>query len=120
MTPSSRDGVTARIGHALPGRLSGAERMPHAIQPMLAAETPEPFDSTDHIFELMWGGLRTMAYVHDGTVQLRARNGRDRDTWPSENVDLPDLAARENIGEPLPVWREGEPAGVGRDDGQSR
>ena len=52
-------------------------RMPASIAPMLAAEAPEPFDSPDHIFELMWGGVRAMAYVRDGVVRLRARNGRD-------------------------------------------
>jgi DNA ligase D-like protein (predicted ligase) len=44
---------------------------------MLAVHADEPFDSPDHLFELAWGGVRAMAYIRDGKLRLRGRNGRD-------------------------------------------
>jgi DNA ligase D-like protein (predicted ligase) len=61
--------------HAPAGARAGA--MPSRIQPMLASAVAEPFDSPDHIFELMWGGVRAVAYVRDGHVRLVGRNGCD-------------------------------------------
>lgn len=113
MTPPSGDGVTARIDRALPGHAPGTERMPHAIQPMLAAEAREPFDSTDHIFELMWGGLRTMAYVRDGIVQLRARNGRDLTPYFPELTAIAEgVRGADAIfdGEIIAIDAQGQPA----------
>ncbi len=112
MTPSSLDDAPAPIDHpALGGRTN--ERMPGAIKPMLATDAPEPFDSTDHIFELMWGGLRTIAYVRDGLVQLRARNGRDLTPFFPELIAIPDsVGADEGIldGEIIAVDGQGQPA----------
>jgi ATP-dependent DNA ligase len=87
--------------------------MPDAIAAMLAAEAPEPFDSPDYIFELMFGGMRAMAYVRDGTVHLRARNGRDLTPYFPELLCIPDrLQAREAIldGEIVVLDGEGHPA----------
>jgi DNA ligase D-like protein (predicted ligase) len=87
-------------------------RMPDAIRPMLARATGEPFDSSDHLFELMWGGLRTMAYVRDGRLMLRARNGRDVAAYFPELHAIPGyLAAREAIldGEVIALGAEGQP-----------
>jgi bifunctional non-homologous end joining protein LigD len=36
---------------------------PPALRPMLARPLPEPFDSTDHLFEPAWGGRRVLAVV---------------------------------------------------------
>ncbi len=62
MTPSSLDDVSAPIDHPALGRRSASGSMPDSIQPMLAAEAPEPFDSTEHVFELMWGGIRGLGF----------------------------------------------------------
>ncbi len=87
--------------------------MPESIQPMLAADAPEPFDSPDYVFELMWGGLRAMAYLRDGVVRLRARNGRDLTPYFPELMCIPDrLKARDAIvdGEIVAIDGEGHPA----------
>lgn len=113
MTAPSLDDVPARIDRAAPERPSGAERMPLAVQPMLAVGAPEPFDSTEHIFELMWGGVRTVAYVRDGAVRLRARNGLDLTPYFPELFAMPDgVRAPDAIldGEIIGIGSQGEPA----------
>jgi len=48
-----------------------------ALLPMLPSKRREPFDSRDWIFELKWGGVRTLAFLEDGKVALRGQNGAD-------------------------------------------
>ena len=36
-----------------------------------------PFDSSDHLFELKWDGIRALALVHNGALKLLDRNSRD-------------------------------------------
>jgi len=100
------------IGSRTPGGPpSGA--MPSRVQPMLASAVAEPFDSTDHIFELMWGGLRTMAYVRHGHARLIGRNGCDFTPQFPELARIPDLVkAREAIvdGEITAVDAQGVPS----------
>lgn len=113
MTPSSLDDVTAPIDHPALGSRSATGRMPESVQPMLAAEAPEAFDSTEHVFELMWGGIRAMAYIRDGVVRLRARNGRDLTPYFPELIAMPDaVLAPEAIldGEIIAVDAQGQPA----------
>ncbi len=52
-------------------------RMPLRVPPMLASAAAQAFDSPDHVFELMWGGVRAQARIADGAVRLPGRNGRD-------------------------------------------
>jgi len=47
-----------------------------SIRPMLA-KTAQPFDSEEHYFEPKWDGMRCIAYVHSGGLQLQNRNLRD-------------------------------------------
>jgi bifunctional non-homologous end joining protein LigD len=44
-------------------RLEPAMPNPPALRPMLARPLPEPFDSTDHLFEPAWGGRRVLAVI---------------------------------------------------------
>ena len=110
MTRSSVDD-TSTDNSPIPKSILG--RMPASIAPMLATPANEPFDSPEHIFELMWGGVRAMAHVGDGIVRLRARNGRDLTPYFPELLCIPDrLKAREAIldGEIVAVDSEGHPA----------
>ncbi|HYB67871.1 MAG TPA: non-homologous end-joining DNA ligase, partial [Candidatus Acidoferrales bacterium] len=43
------------------------------IRPMLA-QTADPFDSEQHVFEPKWDGMRCIAYVKDRKVELQNRN----------------------------------------------
>jgi DNA ligase D-like protein (predicted ligase) len=87
--------------------------MPVMVRPMLPASAPEPFDSKDHIFELMWGGVRALAFVRDGKVRIRGSNGIDLEPHFPELHYIPGmLEAREAIldGEIIVVDGEGAPA----------
>jgi bifunctional non-homologous end joining protein LigD len=50
------DQLSLRLDPALPNP-------PTNLRPMLARLLPEPFDSTDHLFEPAWGGRRTLAII---------------------------------------------------------
>jgi DNA ligase-1 len=107
MTPSSKGEPTSISSR----RPTGA--MPDLIAPMFAASAPEPFDSKDHIFELMWGGVRAMGYVREGRLRLRGLNGIDLTPHFPELHAIPAmLEAREAIldGEVVVVDAEGHPA----------
>ena len=51
--------------------------LPQTLRPMLARLAHSPFDSSDHLFELKWDGIRAMALVHNGALKLLDRNSRD-------------------------------------------
>jgi ATP-dependent DNA ligase len=44
---------------------------------MLAARTAEPFDSSAHIFEVLWDGIRALIFVEGGQARVQDRYGRD-------------------------------------------
>ena len=69
MTHSSPEGPTSIASRR------GGGAMPDVVRPMLAPAAGEPFDSKEHIFELMWGGIRALAHIRDGVVRLRGSAG---------------------------------------------
>ena len=46
------------------------------IAPMLAS-SGQPFDSKDHLFEVKWDGIRTLAFFNQGQVRLQSRKLTD-------------------------------------------
>src|SRR5207302_10182009 len=54
-----------------------ASRLPATIQPMLPAAVSQPFDSSDHIFEVLWDGVRAIAFAEGGRLRLQDRYGND-------------------------------------------
>jgi bifunctional non-homologous end joining protein LigD len=64
-------------------RLEPALPRPGDVAPMWPTPYPEPFDSTDYLFEPTWGGHRVLAYVEpagragEGTVRLVDGAGRE-------------------------------------------
>jgi ATP-dependent DNA ligase len=83
------DQLTMRLEPALP-------RLPAGLRPMLARPLPEPFDSSGHLFEPIWGGARALALVGPaeapggGDVTLVAEDG----TEGPAPLDLAGLAMR--------------------------
>lgn len=55
---------------------------------MLAATADEPFDSPDHLFEVKWDGVRTLAFCEAGRTRLFSRTGRDVARQYPEFADL--------------------------------
>jgi bifunctional non-homologous end joining protein LigD len=57
--------------------------LPDGLRPMLPRPASEPFDSTAHLFEPAWGGLRALALIGpaevagDGDVRIVDGSGRD-------------------------------------------
>lgn len=52
-------------------------KMPRGLTPMLLTEVDKPFTSEDWEFELKMDGIRLLAYVERGAVNLVTRNGND-------------------------------------------
>lgn len=65
-TPSGRAlpsaGMPDQLSMNLDARLP---RLPASLLPMLARTVLEPFDSSAHLFEPNWGGVRALAFVED-------------------------------------------------------
>jgi len=83
------DQLTMRLEPPLP-------KLPSGLRPMLARPIPEPFDSSAHLFEPVWGGARALALIGPaetagaGEVSLIAEDG----TQGPAPLDLRGLAMR--------------------------
>jgi len=57
--------------------------LPAMLRPMLPRPLAEPFDSTAHLFEPSWGGLRALVFVGPaetpGAGDVRVVDGEGRD-----------------------------------------
>jgi len=68
--------------------------LPEGLRPMLPRPLAEPFDSTEHLFEPSWGGLRALAFIGpaeepgSGEVRLVDVDGVDRTTALGELAGL--------------------------------
>ncbi|QAA80907.1 DNA ligase D [Aequorivita sp. H23M31] len=51
-------------------------KFPKSIKPMLATLVDEPFDDPDWSNEVKWDGYRSVAYIHNGDVNLSSRNNK--------------------------------------------
>lgn len=60
------------------------------LRPMLPTIVDEPFDSSDYIFEVKWGGVRAIARVDGNDVHLHGRNLRDLTALYPEVALLPE------------------------------
>ncbi len=87
--PEDSDQLSLRLDTSLP-------KLPSGLRPMLARPLPEPFDSSAHLFEPIWGGARALALIGPadsagaGDVALVAEDG----TQGPAPLDLAGLAAR--------------------------
>jgi bifunctional non-homologous end joining protein LigD len=84
-----QDQLSLRLDPPLP-------RLPAGLRPMLARPLPEPFDSSAHLFEPIWGGARALALIGPadvaggGEVAMVAEDG----TQGPAPLDLSGLAGR--------------------------
>jgi len=98
--PPSSNPAGAVAGAASPATLEGARKanMPSKIAPMLATLVEKPFSHPDWIFEIKWDGIRAVAWIDDGRLELRSRSGRVITTQYPELANLPErVRARQAI-----------------------
>ena len=106
------DGLSGRAAAA--ADLAGARKapMPSEIEPALATLIEKPFTDPAWVFELKWDGMRVLASIHGGKVELRARTGRIVTSHFPELAALPArIAAATAIldGEVVVLDDEGRP-----------
>ncbi|MFN2465322.1 MAG: hypothetical protein ABR598_03550 [Candidatus Dormibacteria bacterium] len=66
-----------------------AAALPKAVAPMVPGGASEPFDSTEHLFEVRWDGLRALAFVEGGGYHLQDQAGRNITEMFPELGELP-------------------------------
>jgi bifunctional non-homologous end joining protein LigD len=72
--------------------------LPSRLEPMLAAIADDPFSDSNWLFEIKWDGVRALAWIDEGQLKLRSRNGVDITARYPELASLPKaLAASEAI-----------------------
>src|SRR5215472_17211343 len=74
-----------------PAEVEGARQaaMPQQLEPMLATTADKPFSDPEWLFEIKWDGIRALARVEDGRLELRARSGRVITSQYPELAELP-------------------------------
>jgi bifunctional non-homologous end joining protein LigD len=74
-----------------PAELTGAREadLPHKLAPMLSTLGEKPFSDPRWIFEIKWDGVRALAWVRNGTLEMRSRNGNNITAQYPELSSLP-------------------------------
>lgn len=72
-------------------------KMPSSVQPMLAKLTHEHFSSDEWFFERKLDGERALAFLRDGKVTLKTRNGNDLSSTYPEIVSALESEADEDF-----------------------
>jgi bifunctional non-homologous end joining protein LigD len=101
---SGKDSKDWMVRRSEPPRQAGFARLPDLVEPMLASPGGLPADEADDewAYEFKWDGVRAMARVEGGRLQLFSRKGNDI------TVTYPELR---KLGEELgatQVWLDGE------------
>lgn len=110
---SENDHAGARSDAASnPGTLARARKsaMPTELSVALAQLSDKPFSNPDWLFEIKWDGERSLAFIQDGELELRARSGRNiTSEYPELNQIVKQFNARKAIldGEIVVLDEEG-------------
>ena len=83
--------------------------LPDFVEPMLA-RIGGPFDSPEHLFEVKWDGIRSLAFCEGGRYRLRSRTRRAQEERYPELAFLADLPAGTLLDGELVVLRDGRPS----------
>jgi bifunctional non-homologous end joining protein LigD len=88
--------------------------LPDRLRPMLPMPAAAPFDSPDYAFDVAWDGVRALASVTAGVVQLWGRDLADLSARYPEVQALADLAPAQTIvdGELIVTDPDGRPDSV--------
>jgi bifunctional non-homologous end joining protein LigD len=74
--PSDRD-LKERVLKLLARYEKRNTKMPTDIKPMLATLVDKPSDKPGWLYEVKWDGYRAIAYLNNGTVDIRSRNNKN-------------------------------------------
>jgi bifunctional non-homologous end joining protein LigD len=99
---SGKDSKDWMVRRSEPPLQAGFTRLPELIEPMLASPGTLPPDEADWSYEFKWDGVRALARVEGGRLELHSRKGNDI------TVTYPELRL---LGEELgstQVWLDGE------------
>jgi bifunctional non-homologous end joining protein LigD len=89
------------------------EPLPEKLRPMLARSGPLPSKEKQFGFEVKWDGIRTVATIDHGHIDLRGRNGSDfTPRYPEVRELARELGARRMVldGEIVALDEEGRPS----------
>ena len=71
--------------------------LPRTISPMLPATVAEPFDSPRGVFELLWDGVRAVAFIEGGSIRVHDRYLQDIGRYYPEFASIPDRVRGKNV-----------------------
>ena len=89
------------------------EPLPEKLRPMLARSGPLPPRESQFAFEVKWDGIRTVATIDHGHIDLRGRNGSDfTPRYPEVRELARELGARRVVldGEIVAFDEQGRPS----------
>ena len=75
----------------------GPAVLPSLLLPMVPGGASEPFDSTEHLFEVRWDGLRALAFIEGGGYHLQDQAGRNITELFPELGELPHRVAADQV-----------------------
>ncbi|MGH3876102.1 MAG: DNA ligase D [Actinophytocola sp.] len=99
---SGKDSKDWMVRRSEPAQRAGFARLPELVEPMLASPGTLPPEDDGWAYEFKWDGVRALARVEGGRLQLFSRKGNDI------TVTYPELR---QLGEELgstQVWLDGE------------
>lgn len=77
----------------------------------MLASSGQPFDSKDHLFEIKWDGIRTLAFFNQGQVRLQSRRLLDSTIrYPDLVQALRKLPGKGVLDGEIVVLEEGKPS----------
>lgn len=81
------------------------------LSPMLIGASGAPFDADDYLYELKFDGIRCVAYIEEGRVQLRNKRALDvTQTYPELASIVQQAKSPCILDGELVIFRDGRPA----------
>ncbi len=84
--------------------------LPTAFDPMLARKAEAPFDSPQHLFEIKWDGIRSLAFIEGRRLRLQSRQLTEITLQFPELASLGQLPSGTVLDGELVVLQEGKPS----------
>src|SRR6266404_916926 len=84
--------------------------LPTAFDPMLARKAEAPFDSPQHLFEIKWDGIRSLAFIEGRRLRLQSRQLTEITLQFPELASLGQLSSGTVLDGELVVLQEGKPS----------